>query len=226
MSNHNGQQAMQLKQPTPPKIPPVLTAAQLPGHGLTEDREYRAIEYQNVDLSGQDIETAEVSQCRFSDSALASTTIHQLIVSDTIFSRCDVSNVNAKDSSLLRTTMTTSRLTGMTWIRCLFRDVLFDSCRADLATFRFSKFKSVVFRDCQLRQVDFQNADLRETRFEGCDLTGAQFSSAEMAGTRFLNCTLVGIGGATSFKGAIIKSDDILGLAHGLANALGIIIEG
>ncbi len=47
-----------------------------------------------------------------------------------------------------------------------------------------------------------------------------------MAGTRFTNCVLAGIGGVTSFDGAIVASGDLAGLAYSLAAALGIRIEG
>ena len=103
--------------------------------------------------------------------------------------------------------------------------VTVDTCRIDLASFRFSTFKGVVFTDCKLIQADFQDADLRGARFERCDLTSAQFSKAQMEGTRFADCNLSGIGGVTSLKGAIVKSRDALALTYSLASALGITIE-
>jgi uncharacterized protein YjbI with pentapeptide repeats len=63
-------------------------------------------------------------------------------------------------------------------------------------------------------------------QFTNCDLSGAQFSQAKMEGTRFADCVLAGIGGVTSFAGAIVASQDLVGLSHTLAAALGIQIEG
>ncbi|MEJ3747463.1 pentapeptide repeat-containing protein [Actinomycetes bacterium KLBMP 9797] len=63
-------------------------------------------------------------------------------------------------------------------------------------------------------------------QFTNCDLTGAQFSQATMEGTRFTNCVLAGVGGVTSFTGAIVASQDLVGLSYTLAAALGIQIEG
>ena len=41
----------------------------------------------------------------------------------------------------------------------------------------------------------------------------------------FSDCVLLGLGGVTSFKGAIIKSRDAQGLVSALASAMGITIE-
>jgi uncharacterized protein YjbI with pentapeptide repeats len=98
-------------------------------------------------------------------------------------------------------------------------------CRADLAVFPFTDFRRVRFEDCNLTRVDFTNADLSGTQFVDCDLTGAQFSNATMTGTRFRGCTLVGIGGVTSFDGAIVAGQDLVALSYTLAAALGIRIE-
>jgi uncharacterized protein YjbI with pentapeptide repeats len=62
-------------------------------------------------------------------------------------------------------------------------------------------------------------------QFVDCDLTGAQFSHAVMQGTRFTNCVLAGIGGVTSFAGAVVSTADLIALSHSLAAALGIRIE-
>jgi uncharacterized protein YjbI with pentapeptide repeats len=105
------------------------------------------------------------------------------------------------------------------------RETVFSGCGMDMSSFRFSVFKRVVFADCKLRHADFQEADLRGARFERCDLTAAQFSKAQMEGTRFAHCTLAGLNGVTSLRGAIVTSEDALGLAYSLAGALGITIE-
>lgn len=47
-----------------------------------------------------------------------------------------------------------------------------------------------------------------------------------MEGARFSHCALVDIGGVTSWKGAIVRSHDLVTLSYMLAAALGIRIEG
>ncbi|MER6575879.1 pentapeptide repeat-containing protein [Nonomuraea sp. NPDC001023] len=144
---------------------------------------------------------------------------------DVELERCDLSNMTVRASGMHRVRTSGSRLIGMTWTECAFRDVLFDTCRADLTGFRFSTFKNTVFRDCIVPEANFQNADLRGVRFERCDLSMAQFFQAQMDGAHFSDCVLLGIGGVTSLKGATVKSRDAHGLVFALAGALGILIE-
>lgn len=214
-----------LKEPVAPKMPASLTIARLPEHDLEDDGTYRSMEFKGVDLSSRHADAADFEGCRFVDTRFSGTQLRRTGFTDVELERCDLSNMTARTSAMHRTRTSASRLTGMTWSECSFRDVVFDACRADLVGFRFSTFKNTVFRDCNLLEVNFQNADLRGVRFEHCDLTGAQFSNAQMEGTRFADCTLLGINGVTSLKGSVIRSRDAQGLVHALASAMGITIE-
>ncbi|MEO5874871.1 MAG: pentapeptide repeat-containing protein [Streptosporangiaceae bacterium] len=211
-----------LKEPALPKLTVLYAPDGEPGY----DGEYLSVHYQDLDLSHRELESAQFERCRFTGSSLAGSPLRDVGFTDVEMASVDLSNSTARDLSILRGSITASRLTGMRWVECGFRDLLVEDCRADLASFRFSVFKpTVVFRDCNLREVSFQSADLRGARFERCDLTGAQFSHAQMAGTRFADCVLAGLGGVASLKGAIIKSTDAMALVYSLAASMGITIE-
>jgi uncharacterized protein YjbI with pentapeptide repeats len=212
------------KIPAPPRLGATATQDSL-GSGIETDGVYRAQRFEGSDLSGIDVDSVEIDQCRFEGAALAGSHIRQSMISDGLLDRCDLANLEAVDSSLIRVALSGSRLTGMSWTSGMLRDVCFDDCRAGLAAFRFSRFKTVLFKNCELVRANFQNADLTGARFERCDLTGSQFSNAQMQGARFEECALHDIVGVTSFSGASVKSADALGLAYSLASALGITIE-
>lgn len=199
--------------------------AELPQHALEDDGTYRGLEFHGGDLTSRQADAVDYEGCRFVATSFAGTWLRRAGFVDVELERCDLSNMTARTSGMHRTRTAATRLTGMTWTECTFRDVLFDACRADLTGFRFSTFKNAVFRDCVMREANFQNADLRGVRFERCDLSGAQFSQAQMDGAHFSDCVLLGIGGVTSLKGAIVAGRDAQGLALALAGALGIIIE-
>jgi uncharacterized protein YjbI with pentapeptide repeats len=213
------------KEPLAPKVATSLPAAGLLDHDLEDDGVYRSLEFKGVDLSSRDADAVEFEACRFVDTRFSGTKMRRGGFSNVELERCDLSGMAARSAAMHRTRVSASRLTGMTWSECGFKDVTFDSCRADLTAFRFSTFKNVVFRDCALPEINFQNADLRGARFERCNLTGAQFSGAQMEGTRFADCVLLEIGGVTSLRGVIIKSQDAQGLVYSLASAMGITIE-
>lgn len=215
----------QSKRPAAPRLPSSLVVADLPEHDLEDDGTYRGLEFDGGDLTSRQADAVDYEGCRFVATSFAGTRLRRAGFADVELERCDLSNMTARASGMHRTRTTASRLTGMTWAECTFRDVIFDACRADLTGFRFSTFKNVVFRDCNLREANFQNADLRGVRFERCDLSGAQFSQAQLDGAHFSDCELLGIGGVTSLRGAIVNSRDAQGLVFALAGALGILIE-
>jgi uncharacterized protein YjbI with pentapeptide repeats len=210
---------------TTPRLPADLVLASLPQNDFTDDVMCMSLHYPDLDLSSRRAEGVEVSRCRFEGTSLVGSRLEKATFTDTVLQRCDLANMSTGNSSMVSSSVSSSRLTGLTWNGGLLRDVLIESCRADLASFRFSRLKKVVFRDCNLQGADFQNADLRGVRFDQCNLSGAQFSNVQAEGARFANCSLLGIRGVTSLQGAIVRSEDALGLAHSLAAALGIKIE-
>ncbi len=199
--------------------------ANMPGDDLTDGGAYNRLAFTGLDLSGREAVDAEVDECRYSDVNLSQVTLRHAVIRDAVFERCDLANLRARDSAMNRTAARSSRMTGFSWLAGDLRDVTFDDCRIDLASFSGSKLSHVVFTGCRLEQADFGGADLSRARFERCDLSGAQFSGARMTGTRLSGCDLTGITGITSLRGSIIDSTDAIALAMIMASALGITIE-
>ncbi|MEV1174675.1 pentapeptide repeat-containing protein [Nonomuraea sp. NPDC049784] len=165
------QQQKRLKAPAAPKLPSPLGVAQLPEHDMEDDGTYRGLEFNGSDLTSREVDAAEYEGCRFVVTSFAGSQLRRAGFVNVELERCDLSNMTARASGMHRVRTSASRLTGMTWTECAFRDVLFDACRADLIGFRFSTFKNTVFRDCTMPEANFQNADLRGVRFERCDLS-------------------------------------------------------
>lgn len=197
----------------------------MPADDLADGGVYQAFAFTEVDLSGREAMGAEVDECRYRDVSLSQVRLRRAVIRDAVFEHCDLANLRARDSSMSRTAVRSSRMTGFSWLAGDLRDVTFDDCRIDLASFSGSKLIHVVFAGCRLEQTDFGGADLSRARFERCDLSGAQFSGARMTGTRLSGCDLTGINGVTSLHGAIIDTADAVALAATLAGALGITIE-
>jgi uncharacterized protein YjbI with pentapeptide repeats len=214
-----------VREPSAPDLPADLTAGALPGDELGDGAVHLCLAFDDLDLSGSDAAGAEIDQCRYRNVNLSQTRMRRAIIRDAVFDRCDLANLRARDSSMSRTSVAASRMTGLSWLDGGLRDVTFEGCRMDLVSFRQSTLKDVVFTDCRLSQADFGDADLRSARFVNCDLGAAQFSGAQMAGARLTRCELTGISGATSLRGATITSSDAMALAFTLASALGIVIE-
>ncbi|GAA4935538.1 pentapeptide repeat-containing protein [Actinoplanes utahensis] len=208
--------------PARPILPDALEDA-LPG--LESDDLHEKRTFDNADLIGVFAQTVEFTQCRFRAARLAGAVLPKVRLTDCLVERSDWSNVRAENGSMERLAVSGSRMTGLAWSGGMLRDVTFADCKLDLTNWRFARFAAVTLTGCNLTGADFTNADLRKATFVDCDLSGAQFSNASMRGARFQRCELAGIGGITSWEGAIVHPDDLLGLSYALAGALGIIVE-
>jgi uncharacterized protein YjbI with pentapeptide repeats len=210
-----------------PRPPESLGLATIEDHDLEDEATYRRLEFVGMDLSGRSAQSVEFEQCRLrSNVDMGGTTLARAMFTDCLIEHSNVANLRVEKSGMLRVQLSVLRMTGVHWIDGSWRDVMVSQCRADLSSFRFSDLQNVTFDGCNLTRADFQNADVSGVQFLNCDLSGAQFSHATMESTRFSNCVLAGIGGVTSFAGAIVASHDLAGLAYSLAAALDIRIEG
>jgi uncharacterized protein YjbI with pentapeptide repeats len=194
-------------------------------HHFADEATFRGLDFTDADLSGRAAESVEFALCRFANTDFGNTTLGNSTFTDCVFERGNLANLRTEKCGMRRVSLSILRMTGVHWVAGTLRDVTVAQCRADLTSFRFSSFRNVVFEDCNLTRADFQNADLTGVRFHGCDLTAAQFSHATMTGATLSNCELAGIGGVTSFAGAVVSGHDLVGLSYTLAAALGIRIE-
>ncbi len=191
-------------------------------HSLDHEATFCRLDFEDIDLAGQEANLVEFDQCRFRRATLAHAVLDRPRFTDCLVENCDWANTRMVKPSMARVQLMTVRLTGTQWIAGGLRDVAFHDCRIDLAAFRFTSLRDVAFVDCNLMGADFTGADLRRSEFTGCDLSGAQFSNANCDGARFSRCELAGIGGVTSLKGATVAAHDLVALSHAFAQALGI----
>ncbi|MDI6102329.1 pentapeptide repeat-containing protein [Actinoplanes sp. NEAU-A12] len=207
-------------------MPEVLPAA---GPGLESDEFYEKVAFgeadTDADLIGAFAQSVEFGQCRFRAARLAGAVLYKVRFTDCVVERSDWSNLRGENGALERVTVSGTRMTGLAFSGGLLKDVAVADSRLDLTNWRSARFDVVSFTGCNLSGADFTNADLRGARFTDCDLTGAQFSGASMRGTRFQRCELAGVGGITSWAGAIVHPDDLIGLSYALAGALGIVVR-
>ncbi|MFG1605329.1 pentapeptide repeat-containing protein [Actinoplanes sp. NPDC049265] len=211
--------------PRPPQTPAELTPAAGIQLELEPEQTVRTAAYDDIDLAGSRAEGVEFRQCRFRKAALAGSHLPQIRFVDCVIEATDLSNLRAERGAFERLRVADSRMTGLALNDGVLSDVTFTGCKIDLANWRLARFDAVAFDHCNLTGADFAEADLRGAAFTDCDLAGAQFSNATMAGCRFRRCALDGVGGMSSWTGAIIHPDDLPALSHVLARALGIVVR-
>ncbi|GGN50761.1 hypothetical protein FHR83_009010 [Actinoplanes campanulatus] len=209
--------------PPRPPVPPAETAAA--GPDLESEGLYERLVFDDADLIGRFAQSVEFAQCRFRAARLAGSALPKARLTDCLIERSDFSNLRIENGSAERVAARDCRMTGLACNGAVLRDVTFTDCKLDLTNWRAARLDAVTFAGCNLSGADFTGADLRGAHFTDCDLTGAQFSGATMRGARFQHCDLSGIGGITSWQGAIIHPGDLPALSYTLAGALGIIVE-
>lgn len=207
-------------------MPASLRPATLDDHDLAPESTFESLTFLNLDMADREAESVEFGQCRFEAARLSGSRLNRVRLVGCQVETSDWSNLRTEGGATDRVSFTASRLTGLAWVDGLVRDATFQDCKLDLSSWRFSHFDAVSFVDCYLTGADFTNADLGGASFTRCNLTSAQFSNATMRGARFRRCELQGIGGITSWSGAIVHRDDLLDLSYALAGALGIEVEG
>jgi uncharacterized protein YjbI with pentapeptide repeats len=212
-------------EPRPPVEPEESHPASTLETEVEHEQTVEAARYDDADLADLLAERVEFLQCRFRSARLARSRFSRVRFIDCLVERSDLSNMRGDSGALERVRIAGSRMTGFALNDGLVRDVTFDDCKIDLTNWRQARFDAAVFVGCNLAGADFTDADLRGAAFLRCDLSGAQFHNATMTGARFRACELGGIGGITSWDGAVVHPDDLLGLAYIMAGALGIRVD-
>jgi uncharacterized protein YjbI with pentapeptide repeats len=192
---------------------------------LEHEQTVETVAYGDVDLAGALAEGVVFNRCGFRRTGFAGAHLPSVRFIDCVVETADLSNVRAEKARLERVMLSGCRATGLACNDGLLSDVAFVDCKLDLTNWRFARFDAVTFEGCNLAGADFTEADLRGASFTRCDLSGTQFHKATMAGTRFRRCELQGVGGITSWQGAVVHPDDLLELSYILAGALGIVVE-
>jgi uncharacterized protein YjbI with pentapeptide repeats len=208
--------------PAAPRLPAALEPATIASEQLAAGGKWSEVVVEGASLAGVSARDVDFDEARLVGCDLSGAALTRFGALDCELVRCNLANVLARDSSLVRTSCAESRLTGLQWPEGVLQDVVFRDCRIDLASFRFARIQRVGFEDCVLRDADFTGARFESVRFEACDLNAATFSGAEFARSELRGCRLEGLRGVDGLRGAALEWPAILDLAGALAAALGL----
>jgi uncharacterized protein YjbI with pentapeptide repeats len=207
--------------PKPPELPQVLDPLELGDLPLGGARLERA-HLSGVELEERAMPDLRVEESRLDDVRLDGCEAAGLTLSDVVVRRGSWANLRVVRGSLTRVEVRELRATGADFAETELRDVLFEGCRFDLASFRFARLVRVAFVDCRLNEADFSGATLSSVRFERCGLVQASYENASFSRSELRACEWEGLVGAGSLAGTRIPVGDVLQLAPALAAAAGI----
>jgi uncharacterized protein YjbI with pentapeptide repeats len=153
---------------------------------------------------------------------LNATKLSGLRLVDLRLNDCDLANADWPRVFVNRAELRECRLTGLSAAEGELRDTVLDSCKADLAGFRFATFKAVRFEKCQLTEADFQGADLSGVVFKDCDLSGCEMSGTKLEGADLRGSKIDGLKiSPDGIRGAILDPTQAITLIR----LLGVVIK-
>jgi uncharacterized protein YjbI with pentapeptide repeats len=209
-------------QPLPPRLSEPLTDAR---HESLDPRAEWDNERVEGDLSGQIADHVEITACALRAVRLTGARLENLRLVDVLAVDCELSGAIVTEASLQRVEFVNCRMSGLVISDAKLRHVHFHDCKLDDSNFRFVKAEQARFDGCSLVDADFSNAAFTASAFAFCDLRTAEFSKAAMKGTRLAGSNLEGIRGASSLRGVVVGTDQVLPLALGVFADLGIVID-
>ncbi|TWF77170.1 pentapeptide repeat protein [Pseudonocardia hierapolitana] len=163
-----------------------------------------------------------IQESRWVGGGLAGVRFTGLECRDVEFVHCDLSGARLEEAVLTRVVFTDCRLTGTAFDGAQLTDVRIADSTGDLAGFRMARARFLLVENTSLRGADFYEFDGEHCALIGCDLGEANFDSARLRETDLHGSSVDDVRGALSLRGARISPDQIVPLATGLLDALGI----
>jgi hypothetical protein len=207
------------RRPEPPDLPDELSPAPAAAEG---GELWDGVE------AGADIQVPErvadlrIQESRWIGGSLAGVRFTGLECRDVEFAHCDLSGARLEEAALTRVVFTDCRLTGTAFDGAQLTDVRITDSTADLAGFRMTKARFLLVENTSLHGADFYDFDGEHCALLGCDLAEASFDTARLRETDLHGSTVDDVRGALSLRGTRISPDQIVPLASGLLDALGI----
>jgi pentapeptide repeat protein len=200
----------------------------LPGHLAPAPAAVEGGELWDCVEAGAEVEVPErvadlrIHESRWVGGNLAGVRFTGLECRDVEFVRCDLSGARLEEAVLTRVVFTECRLTGTAFDGAKLTDVRIADGTADLGGFRMAKARFLLVENTSLHGADFYELDAEHCALLGCDLAEANFDGARLRETDLHGSTVDDVRGALSLRGARISPDQIVPLAGGLLDALGI----
>lgn len=164
--------------------------------------------------------------CVLSGASVTGSRWRSLTLTDVVARDSNAANADWTGARMKRVVFVRCRMTGVDFSEVEADEVAFRSCKLDLASFRFAKLRRTTFEDCRLDEADFHAASLQQVQFARSELRRVDFAEARLNRVDLRTSELEDLrGDVHALRGAIIDSVQLAGLAHLLADRLGIDVD-
>ncbi|ANS66103.1 hypothetical protein SLINC_3879 [Streptomyces lincolnensis] len=195
--------------------------------GLEPDGDYDGLDFQELDLAGQDGGGARFMDCALTGCALDETRLSRARFLDSVLTGLRGVGTNLADATFRDVHILDARLGGTQLHGAVLERVVIRGGKIDYMNLRTARLRDVVFESCVLVEPDFGGARLERVEFLDCtlkaaDLTAATLTDVDLRGAASLEIAR----GVDRLRGAVISTGQLLDLAPVLAGELGIRVEG
>lgn len=189
---------------------------------LVDEDEWLGETVTGADLSRSFAEHVRIVGTELRGVTLTAANLHRCTLTDVRLVECELSGAMFTESQWLRVEVLNCRMSGVIVSQSRLRHVRFVEDKLDGADFRIVNGEHVVFDQCGMPDADFYDARLQSVDFLHCDLRRLHVSGVVARELRLHGSQVEGVRGAASLHGASISFDQVLPLALGLFNELGI----
>jgi uncharacterized protein YjbI with pentapeptide repeats len=205
--------------------PPERSRSRAPAPALEPGFVFEGTVLEDETFAGQVAAGGLFDNCRLVRVDLSRTKLRRVRIVDAELEHIEADGADWLWSHVARTTIRDSRLLGIQLGGAELREVTFENCRLDMASFRQIDAAGLEFHDCSLRDSELNEAKIRASGFFGCELQGADFTNAHFHDVDLRGSGLAIARGHAGLRGAIIDTVQLIDLAPALAAEMGIIVQ-
>jgi uncharacterized protein YjbI with pentapeptide repeats len=207
-----------------PQIPAAADLEVISPARLGAEQAFERVRLQSGDASNLVAKGMNFDEALLEKVIFVSAALEKLSLDDAELRACDFSAAQCNDASWVRVRATSGRMSGIDLSRSVLKDVLFESCKLDMANFRFAKLTRVTFVDCVCDEADFQGAELHEVKFVSSHLEKTEFAQCKIKSVDARTSELIDIRGWQSLCGLKVDAVQLMTIAPQLAATMGIIV--
>ncbi|HEX4658692.1 MAG TPA: pentapeptide repeat-containing protein, partial [Streptosporangiaceae bacterium] len=201
-------------------------AAALSPHagGLAPGTEYDGLHFDQLSLDEPRAASSRFIECAFTKVSFQGGWLQRARFADVLLRDVRLIATGLAETQWADVALAGCMAAGVEAFGAKLRRVTLRGCKLDSVNFRGAELTEVTFDHCDLRDVDFAGATLARTAFPNSRLARTDFTRVTMDATDLRGAELGIIVDATSLRGAIISTAQLVHLAPVLAETLGITV--
>ncbi|RTE08902.1 pentapeptide repeat-containing protein [Paenibacillus whitsoniae] len=202
-----------------PKLPADMPPLVLKEERMEPEDSFHTGIISQCDIDNQRAYKVAFDKIIFRNVTFSRISMKEIELTDVIFEKCDLSNVDFGTATIHRTEFRDCKIMGMNLSDATIRNTGFYNCLGDYLTLRMANLKQVLFHQCSLIGADFYEATVQKIALEDCKLDQAQLSGVKLEGIDLSTNSFARLGvNVENLRGCIISREQ----AAVFANLIGL----